>query len=174
MKKISRRQKRRWWCGITVGLWLMSGCAAPAPAAVPLSELACRPDDVVTDPPFVLSDPQTAVSPNAPLPDQITDYYSVSLVENALTYTSAQCDLYRMLDEQAALAILTRLCDAAQAEMGPAEPPAVGGSACAAESPGLRRVIFQQGDVVVSIQADLNGFGVDRWAEAVNGRLSAP
>ncbi|MBK8905957.1 MAG: hypothetical protein IPM53_32560 [Anaerolineaceae bacterium] len=137
---------------------------------VSLPEVACQPADVSANPPFTIAATRTAVPPQTPLADQIETYYGVSLIENRLTNTSAFCDLYEMADETAAADMLHQVCEVS--EMTEAEPPAVGEEACALESTGFRQVNFRQGRVVVSIWADLDGFGVDEWAAAVNGRLT--
>ncbi|WP_420631734.1 hypothetical protein [Candidatus Leptofilum sp.] len=134
-----------------------------------LSDVACQPEDVTADPPFVVGDVRTAVPPETFLADQIENYYGVALIENQLTNTSAFCDLFEMADEEAAIEMLARTCIAPQMEE--AEPPVVGQEVCALQNTGFRMVNFRQGRVVVSILADSGGFWVDKWAEAVNGRL---
>lgn len=148
-------------------LWAGISCRAGDPFS--LSEVACEPEDVSANPPFTIAETRTAVPSQTPLADQIENYYGVSLIENRLTNTSAFCDLFEMVDETAAADMLHQVC--ATPEMTEAEPPMVGEEACARESTGFRMVNFRQGRVVVSILADLDGFGVDEWAAAVNGRL---
>lgn len=137
--------------------------------SVDLPEVACQPEDVNADPPFIIAATRTVVPEGTFLADQIEIYYGVELIENALTNTSAFCDLFEMTDEEAAIEMLARTCIVPQMEE--AELPVVGEEVCALESTGFRMVNFRQGRVVVSILADFNGFGVDEWAEAVNGRL---
>ncbi len=152
-------------------LLLFVGCNREAANDVPisLSDVACQPADVNADPPFTIAETRTAVPPQTPLADHIETYYGVSLIENSLTNTSAFCELYEMADEAAAADILHQVC--ATPEMTEVEPPAVGEESCALEGTGFRLVNFRQGRVVVSIWADLDGYGVDEWAAAVNGRL---
>ena len=136
-------------------------------AEIALSEMACQPEDVGADPPFIAFRTSTAVPNDTFLADKIENYYSVNLIENALTYTSAFCDLFEMVDEESASEILNHICT----EMEAAEPPPVGEEACGRQSTGFRLVNFRQGRVVVSILADSGGFWVDEWAEGVNGRI---
>jgi len=152
------------WFGIVL---LLAGCNGYE--AVSLPELACQPADVTADPPFTIASTRTAVPPQTPLADQIETYYGVSLIENRFTNTSAFCDLYELADETAAADMLHQVC--ATPEMIEVEPPAIGEEACALESTGFRQVSFRQGRVVVSIWADFDGYGVDDWAVAVDGRL---
>ncbi|MEZ4593590.1 MAG: hypothetical protein R3D55_20965 [Chloroflexota bacterium] len=155
-----------------VCLFLLSGCNSDAvnEETISLPELACQPEDVNADPPFVIGSTRTAVPPETFLADQIENYYGVQLVENSLTNTTVYCDLFEMADEETAVEMLARTCSVPQMEK--AEPPVVGQEVCALESTGYRMVNFRQGRVVVSILADLDGFGVDEWAVAVNGRLA--
>lgn len=152
---------------------LLAGCNREATnnALVTLPEVACQPEDVSVDPPFTIAETRTAVPPETFLADQIENYYGVQLVENSLTNSTAYCDLFEMADEETAVQMLARTCSVPQ--MQEAEPPVVGQEVCALESTGFRMVNFRQGRVVVSILADLDGFGVDEWAVAVNGRLTA-
>lgn len=147
-------------------LWL-GGCGGEDLPAIALPEVACQPEDVATTPPFIVSQTRTAVPENTFLADQIVDYYGVELIENALTNAAVFCDLFVMADEAAAAEMLNRTCT----EMAEAEPPPVGEEVCVRESTGFRMVNFRQGNVVVSILGDNNGFHVDDWAEVVNGRL---
>lgn len=158
---------------IYTAVWvlLLTGCNSGGMAddvAVALPEVACRPEDVTADPPFIIAQTRTAVPNDTFLADQIENYYGVVLIENALTNTSAFCNLFEMTDKDAAIEMLNHSCSV---PMEAAEPPVVGEAVCALESPGFRMVNFRQGRVVISILADLNGFGVDEWALAVNGRL---
>lgn len=155
------------WFGIVL---LLAGCNGETVTYEPVSlpELACQPADVTADPPFTVGSTRTAVPPETFLADQIENYYGVQLVENSLTNTTVYCDLFEMADEETAVEMLARTCSVPQ--MQAAEPPAVGQEVCALESTGFRMVNFRQGRVVVSILADFDGFGVDEWAVAVNGR----
>lgn len=151
-------------------LWFaLTGWGEKVAPVIALPEVACQLEDVSANPPFTIAATRTAVPPQTPLVDQIETYYGVSLIENALTNTAAFCDLFEMADETAAAEMLHQVCGVSA--MTEAEPPAVGEEACALESPGLRQVNFRQGRVIVSIWADLDGYGVDEWAAAVNGRL---
>lgn len=140
--------------------------------AVTLSEVACQPEDVNTDPPFVIGSTRTAVPPETFLADQIENYYGVQLVENSLTNTTVYCDLFEMADEETAVEMLVRTCSAPNMEKAAPPSTPVGEEVCALEAIGYRMVNFRQGRVVVSILADFDGFGVDEWAVAVNGRLA--
>ncbi|WP_420642245.1 hypothetical protein [Candidatus Leptofilum sp.] len=159
--------------GLLLSIILLSaaivGCSTEEEAEINLPEVACTPGDVNADPPFVVAETRTAVPPETFLADQIENYYGVELIENRLTNTAAFCDLFEMADEEAAIEMLTRTCTVPQMEE--AEPPTVGQEVCALQNTGFRMVNFRQGRVVVSILADLGGFGVDEWAVAVNGRL---
>lgn len=172
-KKVLRMGKKRInnLVFTAVCLLLLTACNNDATNEKPVSlpDVACKPEDVNADPPFTIAETHTAVPPQTPLADQIETYYGVSLIENRLTNTSVFCDLFEMADEKAASDMLNHIC--AVPEMTEAEPPAVGEEVCALQSTGFRMVNFRQGRVVVSILADLDGFGVDEWAVAVNGRL---
>ncbi|MCA9897529.1 MAG: hypothetical protein H6654_15155 [Ardenticatenaceae bacterium] len=139
---------------------------------VSLPEVACKPEDVQADPPFVIGNTRTAVPPETFLADQIENYYGVQLVENSLTNTTVYCDLFEMADEETAVEMLVRTCSAPNMEKAAPPSTPVGEEVCALETVGYRMVNFRQGRVVVSILADLDGFGVDEWAVAVNGRLA--
>jgi hypothetical protein len=158
------------WLGIGIVL-LLAGCNGETVTNEPVSlpDVSCQPADVTADSPFTVGSTHTAVPPETFLADQIENYYGVQLVENSLTNTTAYCDLFEMVDEEMAVEMLARTCSVSQ--MQEAEPPVVGQEVCALESTGFRMVNFRQGRVVVSILADLDGFGVDEWAVAVNGRL---
>jgi hypothetical protein len=150
---------------------LLVGCndGGTAPKAeVFLPEVTCQPSDVTANPPFTVAQTHTAVPANTPLSDQIEQYYRVELVENSLAYISVYCDLFVLTDEMAAAELLSLLCPS---KMDESEPPDVGEAACAQESTGFRMVNFREGTVVVSIQGDSHGYGVDDWAKMVNGRL---
>lgn len=154
-----------------VCLLILTGCNREATNDEPVSlpGLACQPEDVGAEPPFVVASTRTAVPAETFLADQIENYYGVELIENQLTNTSAFCDLFEMADEEAAIEMLARTCTVSQMEE--AEPPVVGQEVCALKNTGFRMVNFRQGRVVVSILVDSGGFGVDEWAVAVNGRL---
>lgn len=156
---------------VIVSILLLAACKGGATnnVSVALPEVACKAEDVNAEPPFTIASTRTAVPPETYIADQIENYYGVVLIENALTNTSAYCDLFAMADEATAIEMLDYTCNLLQ--MQEAEPPLVGEEVCALESPGFRMVNFRQGRVVVSILADLDGFGVDEWAVAVNGRL---
>jgi hypothetical protein len=155
---------------------LVAGCTANEPDEVEpaLPEVACQPEDVTADPPFTIAQTHTAVPLNTPLADQIEQYYGLDLIENALTNTSAFCNLYLLADETAAAELLAHFCQngAMPAETRePAAAPLDGESVCAFQSTGFREVHFQEGRVVVSIWGDSGGWGVDEWVMAVSGRL---
>jgi len=159
--------------GLLLSIILLSafivGCDGEEETEVSLPDVACQPEDVSTEPPFVVAETRTAVPPETYLADQIETYYGVVLIENSLTNTNAYCDLFALADEETAVEMLARTCSVSQMEE--AEPPIVGQEVCALENTGFRMVNFRQGRVVVSILADSGGFGVDEWALAVNGRL---
>lgn len=157
-----------------VCLFLLSGCNRDAvnEETISLPELACQPADVTADPPFTVGSTRTAVPSETFLADQIENYYGVQLVENSLTNTTVYCDLFEMVDEEAAIEMLVRTCSAPNMEKAASPSTPVGEEVCALETIGYRMVNFRQGRVVVSILADLDGFGVDEWAVMVNGRLS--
>ena len=154
---------------------LFSGCTSGenVNAPVDLPEMACQPADVTVDPPFTVGSTRTAVPPETFLADQIKSYYGVQLVENSLTNTTVYCDLFEMADEETAIEMLVRTCSAPNMEKAAPPSTPVGEEVCALEAVGYRMVNFRQGRVVVSILGDFDGFGVDEWAVAVNGRLPA-
>jgi threonine/homoserine/homoserine lactone efflux protein len=91
-------------------------------------------------------------------------YYDVSL-----TYQSFSCLTVVLADEAAAQRAFAKACQTLEAE--PAVPaPAVGEEVCVAGL-GVHTLYFRRDEVVVMIQADLDGSGMERAAEAVDGRL---
>ena len=168
--------------GKTAGLGLLllfalvwAGISCRAGDQISLSQVACKPADVNADPPFTIAETHTAVPPDTPFADQIETYYGVALIENALTNSSAFCDLYEMADETAAAKLWAQLCRDGVTPVETTEafaPPTVGDSACAYQSAAFRELHFQQGRIVVSVWGDSGGQGVVDWAEAVNGRLT--
>jgi hypothetical protein len=139
-----------------------------------LPEVACQPEDVAANPPFIIAQTHTAVPPNTPLSNQIEQYYGVDLIENRLANIAAFCNLYLLEDETAAAELLAQFCQNGVTPAETREPvaaPLDRESVCAYQSIGFREVHFQQGRLVVSIWGDSGGWGVHEWAVAVNGRL---
>jgi threonine/homoserine/homoserine lactone efflux protein len=102
--------------------------------------------------------------------EEITvSHAAINYTDVSLTYQSITCLTVVLEDEAAAQRAFANACQTLEAE--PAVPaPAVGEEACLAGE-GVRTLYFRRNEVIVMIQADLDGSGIERAAEAVDGRL---
>jgi threonine/homoserine/homoserine lactone efflux protein len=131
-------------------------------------EVNCQPADLPEGVNYPLT-PPTSEEGGQFFDEAVVKHERVVYNDVNLTYQSFSCLTVVLADEAAAQRALDRACQTLQGQ--PAQPaPAVGEEACFAGGE-LRTLYFQRGAVVVMIQADLEGSGIERAAEAVDGRL---
>lgn len=131
-------------------------------------EVNCQPADLPEGVNYPLTPPTTEEGGEF-FGEPVVKHTRVVYNDVNLTYQSFSCLTVVLEDEAVAQRAFAGACQTLAAE--PAVPaPAVGEQVCFAGE-DIRTLYFRRGKVMVMIQADLNGSGIEQAAEAVDGRL---